>query len=171
VFPENFSAKELFQSCKQYGHVVDSFIPRKRTKEGKRFGFVRFINVFNIDRLVNNLCTIWVGQFKLHANKARFQKATLNKGQGADHKKVANSPHPNSGDSGSTNSYVNAVKKQKSVDHDSPAIVLDEDCALPYQSQERSYERRFRGLECKLLRRIVGSLRIFLCEIERGIPR
>ncbi|GJX13384.1 F-box/LRR-repeat protein-like protein [Tanacetum coccineum] len=66
-FPENFSAKELFQSCKQYGHVVDSFIPRKRTKE-----------------------------------------ATLNKGQGADHKKVANSPRPNSGDSGSSNSYVNA---------------------------------------------------------------
>ncbi|GJV48106.1 nucleotide-binding alpha-beta plait domain-containing protein [Tanacetum coccineum] len=129
-FPENFSAKELFQSCKQYGHVVDSFIPRKRTKEGKRFGFVCFINVFNVDRLVNNLCTIWVGQFKLHANKARFQRATLNKGQGADHKKVANSPRPNSGDSGSSNSYVNAVKNHKSVDHDSPAIVLDEDCAL-----------------------------------------
>ncbi|GJX02302.1 RNA-directed DNA polymerase, eukaryota [Tanacetum coccineum] len=66
-FPENFSAKELFQSCKQYGHVVDSFIPRKRTKE-----------------------------------------ATLNKGQGADHKKVANSSRPNSGESGSSNSYVNA---------------------------------------------------------------
>ncbi|GJR01595.1 RNA-directed DNA polymerase, eukaryota [Tanacetum coccineum] len=129
-FPENFSAKELFQSCKQYGHVVDSFIPRKRTKEGKRFGFVRFINVFNVDRLVNNLCTIWVGQFKLHANKARFQRATLNKGQGADHKKVANSSRPNSGDSGSSNSYVNAVKNHKSVDHDSPAIVLDEDCVL-----------------------------------------
>ncbi|GJY52651.1 RNA-directed DNA polymerase, eukaryota, reverse transcriptase zinc-binding domain protein [Tanacetum coccineum] len=96
-FPENFSAKELFQSCKQYGHVVDSFIPRKRTKEGKRFGFVRFINVFNVDRLVNNLCTIWVGQFKLHANKARFQRATLNKGQGADHKKVANSLVPHMG--------------------------------------------------------------------------
>ncbi|GJS77855.1 RNA-directed DNA polymerase, eukaryota, reverse transcriptase zinc-binding domain protein [Tanacetum coccineum] len=101
-----------------------------RTKEGKRFGFVRFINVFNVDRLVNNLCTIWVGQFKLHANKARFQRATLNKGQGADHKKVANSSRPNSGDSGSSNSYVNAVKNHKSVDHDSPAIVLDEDCAL-----------------------------------------
>ncbi|GJW68081.1 putative reverse transcriptase domain-containing protein [Tanacetum coccineum] len=50
--------------------------------------------------------------------------------QGADHKKVANSPRPNSGDSGSSNSYVNAVKNHKSVDHDSPAIVLDEDCAL-----------------------------------------
>ncbi|GJZ59672.1 hypothetical protein Tco_0615488 [Tanacetum coccineum] len=52
--------------------------------------------------------------------------ATLNKGQGADHKKVANSSRPNSGDSGSSNSYVNAVKNHKSVDHDSPAIVLDE---------------------------------------------
>ncbi|GKC46977.1 hypothetical protein Tco_1064699, partial [Tanacetum coccineum] len=66
----------------------------------------------------------------LHANKARFQRATLNKGQGADHKKVANLSRPNSGDSGSYNSYVNAVKNHKSVDHDSPAIVLDEDCAL-----------------------------------------
>ncbi|GKB07009.1 nucleotide-binding alpha-beta plait domain-containing protein [Tanacetum coccineum] len=36
-FPESFSAKELFHSCKQYGHVVDSFIPTKRLKSGKRF--------------------------------------------------------------------------------------------------------------------------------------
>ncbi|GKA73933.1 RNA-directed DNA polymerase, eukaryota [Tanacetum coccineum] len=47
-----------------------------------------------------------------------------------DHKKVANLSRPNSGDSGSSNSYVNALKNHKSVDHDSPAIVLDEDCAL-----------------------------------------
>ncbi|GJR29917.1 RNA-directed DNA polymerase, eukaryota, reverse transcriptase zinc-binding domain protein [Tanacetum coccineum] len=52
------------------------------------------------------------------------------KGQGADHKKVANLPRPNSGDSGSSNSYVNAVKNHNSVDHDFPTIVLDEDCAL-----------------------------------------
>ncbi|GJR49518.1 RNA-directed DNA polymerase, eukaryota [Tanacetum coccineum] len=51
-FPDSFSAKNLFHSCKQYGHVVDSFIPTKRTKDGKRFGFVRFINVFNVERLV-----------------------------------------------------------------------------------------------------------------------
>nr|GEW87702.1 nucleotide-binding alpha-beta plait domain-containing protein [Tanacetum cinerariifolium] len=34
-FPESFFAMDLFQSCKQYGHVVDSFIPLKRSKEGK----------------------------------------------------------------------------------------------------------------------------------------
>nr|GEW57858.1 nucleotide-binding alpha-beta plait domain-containing protein [Tanacetum cinerariifolium] len=46
-FPESFSAKDLFQSCKQYGHVVDTFIPNKRSKADKRFGLVQFINVFN----------------------------------------------------------------------------------------------------------------------------
>ncbi|GJX32949.1 nucleotide-binding alpha-beta plait domain-containing protein, partial [Tanacetum coccineum] len=34
-FPESLSAKELFQSCKQYGHAVDTFIPTKRSKNGK----------------------------------------------------------------------------------------------------------------------------------------
>nr|GEY93025.1 nucleotide-binding alpha-beta plait domain-containing protein [Tanacetum cinerariifolium] len=46
-FLEATSAKELFQACNQYGHVVDSFIPNKNSKIGKRFGFVRFINVFS----------------------------------------------------------------------------------------------------------------------------
>nr|GEW23609.1 RNA-directed DNA polymerase, eukaryota [Tanacetum cinerariifolium] len=73
-FPESLSAKELFQSCKVYGHVVDSFIPTKRAKNGKRFGFVWFINVFNVERLVSKLCTVWIDRHKLHANIARFQR-------------------------------------------------------------------------------------------------
>nr|GEX04891.1 RNA-directed DNA polymerase, eukaryota [Tanacetum cinerariifolium] len=46
-----------------YGHVVDSFIPNKRSKAGKRFGFVKFINVFNEERLVDNLGTVWIGRY------------------------------------------------------------------------------------------------------------
>ncbi|GKD35456.1 DIE2/ALG10 family protein [Tanacetum coccineum] len=42
-FPDSVGAKELWNACKQYGYVVDSFIPNKRSKAGKRFGFVRFI--------------------------------------------------------------------------------------------------------------------------------
>nr|GEU87654.1 hypothetical protein [Tanacetum cinerariifolium] len=52
-FPESFSAKDLFQSCKQYGHVVDTFIPNKRSKADMRFGFVRFINVFNDESVIS----------------------------------------------------------------------------------------------------------------------
>nr|GEX71936.1 putative RNA-directed DNA polymerase, eukaryota, reverse transcriptase zinc-binding domain protein [Tanacetum cinerariifolium] len=37
-FLVSFSTKELFNSCKQYGHVVDAFIPTKRSKAGKRIG-------------------------------------------------------------------------------------------------------------------------------------
>nr|GFA93856.1 nucleotide-binding alpha-beta plait domain-containing protein [Tanacetum cinerariifolium] len=68
-FPESCSAKELFQSCKQYGHVLDTFIPNKRSKTGRRFGFVRFINVFNEERLVNNLCTKENNLDAKHTNK------------------------------------------------------------------------------------------------------
>nr|GEW92627.1 RNA-directed DNA polymerase, eukaryota [Tanacetum cinerariifolium] len=48
--PDSIHVKDLFQACKQYGHVVDSFILIKRDKYGNRFGFVRFINVFNTQR-------------------------------------------------------------------------------------------------------------------------
>ncbi|GJR25440.1 nucleotide-binding alpha-beta plait domain-containing protein [Tanacetum coccineum] len=71
-FSDSCSAKELFQSCKQYGHVVDTFIPTKRSKKG-RFGFVRFINVFNEEILVNNLCKVWIDRF----NIARFHRPPL----------------------------------------------------------------------------------------------
>nr|GEV53302.1 tubulin alpha-2 chain [Tanacetum cinerariifolium] len=57
-FPDSFGAKDLWNSCKQYGQVVDAYIPYRRSKACKRFGFVRFINVLDVDRLVNNLCTI-----------------------------------------------------------------------------------------------------------------
>ncbi|GJV91785.1 nucleotide-binding alpha-beta plait domain-containing protein [Tanacetum coccineum] len=72
--PDSCSAKDLFNYCKKYGHVVDSYIPNKRSSAGKRFGFVRFINVFNEDRLVNNLSTMWIGRLKLQANLARFKR-------------------------------------------------------------------------------------------------
>nr|GEV37713.1 nucleotide-binding alpha-beta plait domain-containing protein [Tanacetum cinerariifolium] len=33
-FPESINAKELFHTCKAYGHLIDSFIPNKRAKNG-----------------------------------------------------------------------------------------------------------------------------------------
>nr|GEZ75136.1 hypothetical protein [Tanacetum cinerariifolium] len=34
-FPDSCSAKDLFQTCKAYGHVVDSYIPFKRSNQGR----------------------------------------------------------------------------------------------------------------------------------------
>nr|GFC83374.1 nucleotide-binding alpha-beta plait domain-containing protein [Tanacetum cinerariifolium] len=32
-FPDSFYSKDVFHACKQYSHVVDSFIPSKRAKD------------------------------------------------------------------------------------------------------------------------------------------
>nr|GEX63839.1 hypothetical protein [Tanacetum cinerariifolium] len=49
--PDRYTAKDLWNTCKTYGHVVDAYIPDRRSEAGKRFGFVRFINVFDVERL------------------------------------------------------------------------------------------------------------------------
>nr|GFB65323.1 hypothetical protein [Tanacetum cinerariifolium] len=54
-FPDSTSSKDLWKLCQSYGTVVDVYIPNRRSKAGKRFAFVRFIKVDNVDRLVGNL--------------------------------------------------------------------------------------------------------------------
>ncbi|GJW27664.1 nucleotide-binding alpha-beta plait domain-containing protein [Tanacetum coccineum] len=146
-FPESLSAKELFNSCKVYGHVVDCIITiRIVAKNGKRFGFVRFINVFSEERLVNNLCTVWIERYKLHANISRFYRNNVNgtkkdaKGDGGSMNSKTNSfsnEHVKpkvTGINRGGNSYVRVLKDDgQTEDEDvekSPAIVLDDECLM-----------------------------------------
>nr|GEV13927.1 RNA-directed DNA polymerase, eukaryota [Tanacetum cinerariifolium] len=139
-FPESFSAKDLFDSCKQYGHVVDTFIPFKKSKDRKMFRFVCFINVFNVKRLVSNLCTIWVDRSKFHANIARFHRATLNYNkvlmeQKFGYNRNINNVRAKEGvTTGSSKFYVHAVKVKNmfgALECDSkPSIVLDDECLI-----------------------------------------
>ncbi|GJX49861.1 RNA-directed DNA polymerase, eukaryota, nucleotide-binding alpha-beta plait domain protein [Tanacetum coccineum] len=76
-FPDNTTSKDLWEVCKGYGTVVDVFIPDRKSKAGKRFAFVRFIKVDNVDRLVGNLCTLWIGRMHLHANITRFDRPPI----------------------------------------------------------------------------------------------
>nr|GEY20798.1 RNA-directed DNA polymerase, eukaryota, nucleotide-binding alpha-beta plait domain protein [Tanacetum cinerariifolium] len=73
-FPDSTSFKDLWKLCQSYGTVVDVYIPNRRSKAGKRFAFVRFIKVDNVDRLVRNLCTLWIGRMHLHANVVHFER-------------------------------------------------------------------------------------------------
>nr|GEW57699.1 hypothetical protein [Tanacetum cinerariifolium] len=60
-FPDHVNAHDLWKVCNDYRVVVDVFIPYKKLKAGKRFAFVRFIKVDNIDRLAANLYTFGFG--------------------------------------------------------------------------------------------------------------
>nr|GEX17506.1 nucleotide-binding alpha-beta plait domain-containing protein [Tanacetum cinerariifolium]GEZ08378.1 nucleotide-binding alpha-beta plait domain-containing protein [Tanacetum cinerariifolium]GEZ08672.1 nucleotide-binding alpha-beta plait domain-containing protein [Tanacetum cinerariifolium] len=136
-FPASFNAKDIWRVCNQYGNVVDTFIPDKKSNSDKRFGFVRFIKIANVEWLVNNLCTIWLGMFRLHVNIARFQRKPLiqntsqslkiqvNKhGQGEVQMKKASN--------GYAGSFAHAVKKGINLHHEELesklALVLDDSC-------------------------------------------
>ncbi|GJS92458.1 RNA-directed DNA polymerase, eukaryota [Tanacetum coccineum] len=73
-FPDNTTSADLWNICQMYGVVVDVYIPNRRSKVGKRFAFVRFIKVTNVERLVDNLCTLSIGRMHLHANVIRFER-------------------------------------------------------------------------------------------------
>nr|GEW43997.1 RNA-directed DNA polymerase, eukaryota [Tanacetum cinerariifolium] len=116
-FLEHFSFRDLWKACQEYGRVIDAYIPNRRSKSGKRFGFVRFIHIKEVVRLVRNLCTIWMGRLRLHANVARFQRLPLNKTQyvkGANdgYKSSAGVPSNSKGFSVGKPSYVGVVKQK-----------------------------------------------------------
>ncbi|PWA37833.1 hypothetical protein CTI12_AA586860 [Artemisia annua] len=73
-FPDYVDAKRLWNECESYGRVVDAFIPNKKSKSGKRFGFVRFLGVKNEEQLARSLASIWVGNYHLFAFVARFNR-------------------------------------------------------------------------------------------------
>nr|GEW28263.1 RNA-directed DNA polymerase, eukaryota, reverse transcriptase zinc-binding domain protein [Tanacetum cinerariifolium] len=111
-----------------YGQVVDVFIPNRRSKNGKRFGFVRFIKVFDTERLANNLCTVWMGSYKIHANVARFQRPPVTNGE---IRKNAAEVRDVRGVKVNNNSYVHAVKGRLSGVNSSvtvPVMVLEDEC-------------------------------------------
>ncbi|GKB39651.1 nucleotide-binding alpha-beta plait domain-containing protein [Tanacetum coccineum] len=68
--PWNASVQDLWDICNKWGVVIDVYIAAKRSKSGHRFGFVRFINVNDINQLVSNLRTAWMGGFHLFADVA-----------------------------------------------------------------------------------------------------
>ncbi|GJR63468.1 nucleotide-binding alpha-beta plait domain-containing protein [Tanacetum coccineum] len=139
-FPEHFTFRDLWKECQEFGRVIDAFIPARRSKSGNRFGFVRFIHIKDVDRLVRNLCTIWMGRLRLHANVARFQRTPLNKVQFDKGDKGAYKPYAGAANNSKGvghNSYVGAVKnkmeyKQVIEEHSQPSLVLDDSCILDY---------------------------------------
>ncbi|GKC25624.1 RNA-directed DNA polymerase, eukaryota [Tanacetum coccineum] len=116
-FPDTTTARDLWKTCNAYGTVVDVFIPFKRSKAGKKFAFVRFIKVTNLDRLVENLCTIWIGRFHLYANQVRFERPQ--KPNFPTHKETTSVAHKNS---------FASVLKEGHVSPPDPSLVLDESC-------------------------------------------
>ncbi|GJT28764.1 RNA-directed DNA polymerase, eukaryota, partial [Tanacetum coccineum] len=130
-FPDHTTSSDLWKLCQAYGSVVDVFIPNRRSKVGKRFAFARFIKVQNVDRLVGNLCTLWIGRWHLHANVVRFDRPHVQNSRVPP--KSAQNPRvsPNFRPSNATPSYISVVKGVSNPPFSvSPALVLDDTCVV-----------------------------------------
>ncbi|GKV19346.1 hypothetical protein SLEP1_g29624 [Rubroshorea leprosula] len=73
-FPEDWDAKALWYQFQNYGKVVDVFIPSKRDRRGKRFGFVRMLGEQDVKQLEERLNRIWIGSYKLRARVASVRR-------------------------------------------------------------------------------------------------
>ncbi|GKF82502.1 RNA-directed DNA polymerase, eukaryota, partial [Tanacetum coccineum] len=120
-------------TCNEYGTMVDVYIPYKKSKAGKHFAFVRFIKVENLDRLVANLCTIWIGSYHLHANIVRYQRERKTSDTPTFKRNVGKSSDPfkrNVGNSSGSFAYVFKSGKPNivSLEQEVPSLVLDDLC-------------------------------------------
>ncbi|GJS64072.1 hypothetical protein Tco_0678636 [Tanacetum coccineum] len=113
-----------------------------------------FIRVNDLDRLVGNLCTIWIGRFHLHANVARFERAN---------KPVKALGPSQSNAHGTFGSFVSAAKDFPPLIafvapvSSSSALVLDDSCVVE------------RDLSCYVMGRVkdinsIPNLRILLAK-------
>nr|GEY90477.1 RNA-directed DNA polymerase, eukaryota [Tanacetum cinerariifolium] len=149
VFVTNFSdyvnSRDLWEKCSVYRTVVDVFIPSKKSKAGKRFAFVRFIKVFNLDRLVVNLCTLWIGSYHLFANQVRYDrpnKPSIHKSNVLHVNGTKKVPIHGDGFLGSKQQMGGATSNVSTVNgatplfqpgysiSSAPALVLDDECIV-----------------------------------------
>nr|GEV84792.1 RNA-directed DNA polymerase, eukaryota [Tanacetum cinerariifolium] len=133
---------DLWNVCNGYGTVVDVFIPAKKSKIGKRFAFVRFNKVQNMNRLIENLNTIWMGRYHLFVNPVRFERShkssTFNQKDGTVVNNIRTGHHnidhsipkekfKENGRVMNSKSYVNVLNNESHQKKENyPPIVLDE---------------------------------------------
>ncbi|MCI14413.1 endonuclease/exonuclease/phosphatase family protein, partial [Trifolium medium] len=74
-FPNEATSEDLWELFLQYGKVGEVYIPKKLDKRGRRFGFVKFKEVKEVEMLSESLRDVWLGSFKLRVNLSRFGRS------------------------------------------------------------------------------------------------
>nr|GEY52275.1 hypothetical protein [Tanacetum cinerariifolium] len=140
--PWKATVQDLWDSCNQWGVVIDVYIAAKRSKSGHRFGFVRFKNVNDINLLVSNLRVTWMGGFHLFSDVSfnSYAKAVLvNKSVGV------------SGNNDASNSRekpvgVSVSNKANEESSNEALMFISEDDCLDLDGVERSILAKVKDL-------------------------
>lgn len=73
-FSEDWEHSAMWRFFRTFGNVVDVFVPQKRTKNGQRFGFIRYKGVKDEGKLVALIIETWAGNENFIFSKARFER-------------------------------------------------------------------------------------------------
>ncbi|KAL4590051.1 hypothetical protein LXL04_002969 [Taraxacum kok-saghyz] len=73
-FPGYWHSGDLWKAVQKCGYLVDAFVPKRRDAQGVPFGFIRFVKVHSLQRLLNKLNSLVVGGRKLKVNVSRFPR-------------------------------------------------------------------------------------------------
>ncbi|XVF82091.1 hypothetical protein PTKIN_Ptkin16aG0016200 [Pterospermum kingtungense] len=70
-FPVGWNAESLWNIFKNYGEILDVYIPAKKNIRGQKYGFVSFTNMMDVAGLIDSLNQIWIGSYKLRFSLAK----------------------------------------------------------------------------------------------------
>ncbi|CAL0321547.1 unnamed protein product [Lupinus luteus] len=73
-FPDSHGTSNMWEVFSKWGSVGDVIIPYKKDKRGNRFGFVRFKQFDEDDKLLHALEQVWIGNYKLKITSPRFKR-------------------------------------------------------------------------------------------------
>lgn len=71
--------KGFFFEFKEVGAIEEIVIPGKKDWRGKRYGFVRFVDISDVDLAEVKLNNLWLNGCKLSVNKSKYQRKSVNK--------------------------------------------------------------------------------------------
>jgi RNA recognition motif-containing protein len=73
--PDDASIGDLWKTFREFGRVGEVYIPKKLDRRGRRFGFVKFKEVEDVEALGDRLKDVWIGPYKLWVNRSRFERS------------------------------------------------------------------------------------------------
>lgn len=77
-FPDNTPLIRLRQAFEVCGILTDVYVVRFRNARGQEFGFVRYVNVKNKVKLSQALNNVWIGQNRVWAREAKYDRFSHN---------------------------------------------------------------------------------------------
>lgn len=83
-YPKDWTRQSMWIHFQRFGNVLDIFIPNKRSKQGTKFGFVKFKEVNNMEDLLVKIKSVAVGANYLLVNEARFRRVVNKQPTGHD---------------------------------------------------------------------------------------